>query len=102
MAKSNPLAQGLERISQPVPTVQPTTPIARRAPTAVPRRAPSREGQSLVGGFFSPEVHRQLKILAAESGSTQQALLTEALDMLFAKHGKPEIAGLGRPQKANA
>lgn len=101
MAKTNPLAQGLERISQLTPAAPPSPPMARRAPTAV-TRAPSREGQSLVGGFFSPEVHRQLKILAAESGATQQALLTEALDMLFAKHGKPEIAGLGRLLKANA
>ena len=35
---------------------------------------------------------RQLRILAAEIDSTQQDLMTEALNDLFAKHGKPPIA----------
>lgn len=94
MAKTNPLAQGLERISKPArPAVsqpreqKPSTPAAR---------SPSRKGQTLVGGFFAPEVHRQLKVMAAEQGTTQQALIAEALNMLFAKSGKPEIATLGR------
>lgn len=97
MAKSNPLAQGLERLSQPVAVASPplaAQPAPRRERAA--SRSPSREGQTLVGAFFAPEVHRQLRMLAAENGATQQALLTEGLNMLFAKYGKPEIAALGR------
>ena len=41
-------------------------------------------------GYFAPEVRRQLKRLDADS--TVQALLAEALNDLFAKHGVAEIA----------
>jgi hypothetical protein len=37
-------------------------------------------------------VKRQLRILAADRDTTIQDLLAEALNDLFAKHGKPEIA----------
>lgn len=100
MAKTNPLAQGLERLSQPSAVGPPAEQSPPRAIHSV--RAPSREGQTLVGGFFAPEVHRQLKVLAAENGATQQALLSEALNMLFAKYGKPEIAALGRVLKSTS
>lgn len=99
MAKSNPLAQGLESLSKPVTVTahneQPAT--VKRAGSAA--RSPAREGQTLIGGFFAPEVHKQLKVLAAETSQTQQELLAEALNMLFVKYGKPEIATLGRMLK---
>jgi hypothetical protein len=37
-------------------------------------------------------VKRQLRILAADRDTTIQDLLAEALNDLFAKNGKPEIA----------
>ena len=40
-----------------------------------------------VTGYFAPAVRR----LAADSDTTIQALLGEALNDLFAKHGLPEI-----------
>ena len=99
MAKPNPLAQGLESLAKPAPAAaveeQPTA--AKRS--AAPRSA-GREGQTLIGGFFAPEVHKQLKVLAAESSQTQQELIAEALNMLFAKYGKPEIATMSRILKA--
>jgi hypothetical protein len=55
---------------------------------------PGREGKSNVTGYFPPEVKKQLRILAAERSTTIQDLLAEALNDLFAKHGKPEIAPL--------
>lgn len=43
--------------------------------------------------FQLPEsAKKQLAILAIEAEKTQQALLTEALNDLFRKYGKPEIA----------
>ena len=45
-----------------------------------------------MSGFFPPPVKRQLRLMAAANDTTIQALLTEALNDLFAKHGKPEIA----------
>ena len=98
MAKQNPLAQALEltKAKPPTPAPEPQS----SGPARKTGRAAAREGQTLVGGFFAPEVHKQLRVLAAEQGETQQALLAEALNMLFAKHGKPEIASLGRILRA--
>ena len=52
---------------------------------------PSREGRKLVAGHFDPKVAKQLKLLAAEEETTVQALLEEALDLLFVKKGKGAI-----------
>lgn len=51
-----------------------------------------REGKSNVTGYFPPEVKKQLRLLAAEQDTTIQDLLAEALNDLFAKNGKPELA----------
>ena len=53
---------------------------------------PGRIGKVSVAGYFAPEVRRQLKRLAADADITVQALLGEALNDLFAKHGLAEIA----------
>ena len=53
---------------------------------------PGRVGKTAVSGFFPPPVKRQRRLMAAANDTTIQALLSEALNDLFAKHGKPEIA----------
>ena len=55
---------------------------------------PSRSATVLVGGHFPSSVSRQLRMIAAEEGTTNQALLAEALDLLFTKKGKEKIEGL--------
>lgn len=57
-----------------------------------PHYRPGREGKTNVTGFFPPAVKKQLRLMAAESDTTIQALLAEALNDLFAKHGRAEIA----------
>ncbi len=52
---------------------------------------PSRTGKRLIGGHFSPEIAKHLKILAAEEETSIQSLLEEALDLLFVKKGKGHI-----------
>ncbi len=47
-----------------------------------------REGKKLVGGYFSQELSRSVNVLAAEQGTSVQALLGEAIDDLLRKHGK--------------
>lgn len=93
MAKKNPLAQGLERTTagQSAALASQSEPL-QATPRA--KRPPSRTDRVLIGGFFAPEVQRALKIAAAEEGTTIQALLTEAIDSVFASRGKPQIAGL--------
>jgi len=49
---------------------------------------PSREGRKLIAGHFDPKVAKQLKLLAVEGDTTVQALLEEALDLLFVKKGR--------------
>ena len=53
---------------------------------------PGRAGKVSVAGYFAPAVRRQLRRLAADADTTIQALLAEALNDLFAKHGLAEIA----------
>ncbi len=60
-----------------------------------PHHRPGREGKSNVTGYYDPVVKRQLRLLAAEHDTTIQALLGEALNDLFAKHGKPEVVAVG-------
>lgn len=55
------------------------------------RRPLSRENTKLIGGHFDPGVAKQLKMLAAEEDTTIQALLEQALDLLFVKKGKSKI-----------
>lgn len=55
----------------------------------------SRAGKSFIGGYFPPEVARQMRILAAEQDTTIQLLTAEALNHLFAVYGKPQIAPSG-------
>ena len=66
---------------------------AKVEPKPAPKtpRKPSREKTVLIGGHFPPEVQRQLRMIAAEEGTTNQALLAEALNLLFRKKGKDAI-----------
>ena len=56
------------------------------------KQAPSRRGRRAVTFYTDPEAHQQLRILGVETGESTQALMTEALNALFTKHGKPPVA----------
>jgi hypothetical protein len=58
------------------------------APGANGKRRPAREGKKGVLGHFSPELSRALNIMAIEEGSTVQALMGEAFDLLMRARGK--------------
>lgn len=53
---------------------------------------PSRQNTRPITGHFPKEVRDQLKILAVERDTTMHNLMAEALNDLFAKYGKPEVA----------
>jgi hypothetical protein len=80
----------------PAPT-NPAPPAAALPPAAKPEKEkffrPSRDGRRFLGGHFAPNVVRQMKMLAAEEDTTTQALLEEALDLLFVKKGRGKIIG---------
>jgi hypothetical protein len=71
---------------------------ARAAKEVEPQKPyrPVRDGKRFVGAHFHPEVARQLKMLAAEDGTTIQELLEQAVDLLFVKNGRAKIAELIR------
>lgn len=47
------------------------------------RRAKSREGKVLIGGFFDKAIRVEMKMISAREGRTQQELIDEALQLLF-------------------
>jgi hypothetical protein len=55
-------------------------------------KRPDRAGKRATLFQIPEAAKKQLAFLAIESDTTQQALLTEALNMLFSKYGKPPIA----------
>lgn len=52
----------------------------------------NRRGKVVISAYFDPAVRKQLAILAVEQDSTQAALMAEALNLLFEKHGRSPIA----------
>jgi len=55
-------------------------------------KRPDREGRVPMPFWTGIAAKRQLRMLAAEKDTTQQALMAEALNLLFERHGKPPIA----------
>lgn len=69
--------------------------LGKKAPPP-PRTPSSKSGKKRgkhIGGYFTPEVSRQLRQVALDENSSVQALLAEALDMLFESRRLPTIAG---------
>ncbi len=52
----------------------------------------SRIGAKHIGGYFTPEVAKQLKQIALEEDTSIQHLLAEGIDMVFHSRKKPTIA----------
>lgn len=67
--------------------VEPSAPASADEGTA-PARSTARQGKKAVSAYFSPEVSRGLNVLAAENGTTLQALMGEAIDLLMRQYGK--------------
>lgn len=102
MAKRPDLRQALKpRGEVPVPQPAHQQDNASAPIPKSPHFRPSREGKSNVTGYFPPSVKKQLRILAADRETTIQDLLAEALNDLFAKYGKPEIAPMERATTAD-
>jgi hypothetical protein len=80
-------AQGEQPAAASVPE-----PAASAPATVRPYRAATREGKKMIAAPVDPAAHRQLKMLAAETGQKAEELIREALRDLFAKYGKPPIA----------
>src|SRR3979490_772157 len=73
-------------------TQQPPDDRGRQESSTTVASAPARAGKRLIGGHFDKSVSRQLRELAAREDTTVQALLAEAINMLFVSRSLPEIA----------
>lgn len=63
------------------------------APLAEAARPRSRDGEVNITAYFHPDVKRSLLSIRAEHPQlTQKRILAEALDMVFAKYGAPQVA----------
>lgn len=98
MAKRPSLADSMKSFqSAPTPAAAPAA-VARRADAPDPASsvtptagrgyfAATRQGKKRVTFPASEENHRRLKRLSADTGQSIEALMSEALDDLFAKKG---------------
>lgn len=71
-------------------TIEPPAPTHEPPPVASAVR--TRIATKQIAGHFPEDVAWQLRALATERRTTVQNLLAEALNDLFSKHGKPELA----------
>jgi hypothetical protein len=76
--------------------VTPASPPDERSNRSPVFDRPSRRNTKLIGGHFSPELAKQLRMLAAEEDTTIQALLEEAIQLLFAKKARRQFGGAVR------
>ena len=77
----------------------PVNAASKPAPkTAEAGRTGARGGSKHIGGYFTPQVSKQLRSLAVAEDTTVQDLLAEALNMLFQSRGLPMIAVMSRDQ----
>jgi len=78
-------------VDEPAP--QPAAPALTR--NNQPKRPrPDRAGQRLVAAHFDADTFKSFKILCAEQGATTQAMVSEAIELLFRKYHKPITAKL--------
>ena len=83
MTKPTPTASGLAQAVHGAATAK--TRRRRRAPTTSPSGPPpSRAGKTGVVVYLDPETAKQLKVLAAQRGTSMQALGAAALEALIA------------------
>lgn len=94
MANRKSLNVALQQAAGKAPAEADSTPAAAGATSRGGSPvAPSRVGKKVIAGYFDPAVAKQLKQMAVDGDTTMQALLAEALNELFQKHGKPTLAG---------
>jgi hypothetical protein len=76
------------------PTPAPVVTFAAKPSVDVDRTtlAPSRRGKRNVSAYVDAAAAKQLRLLAVDLDTSIQALVEEALNDLFRKHGKSAIA----------
>ena len=74
-----------------------TLPSRTKAPVGANTDRADRSGKVNVTGYFDPAVRQSIRRIQAEHPElTQQDILAEALNLVFAKYGVPEAAKVAR------
>jgi hypothetical protein len=93
MAKRPSLAANVKAAAGEPPILPvvrlPEPPPAAAEPVAPPevKRSASRVGRKAVYAWIDPAEHRKLKKLSLDTDRSIDALVTEAVHLLFARHG---------------
>lgn len=96
--RSNNFSDGLLKVREAggkaSPAVSASIPAVREpaANSAAPSVPQSRQGKVAISAYFDPVVRQQLALLAVRQGRSQAALVAEALNLLFERHGESPIA----------
>lgn len=94
MAKSrasNDLTAIFSKPAPRTPTAPATTQVSE-PPTQPRRREASREGKRGKLVYLTEAAEKQLTFIGAEHDKTQQALMVEAVNLLFERYGRDQIA----------
>lgn len=83
--KPNKLAEAFNKT-----TTTDTQPVAQ--PKMESSKSTSREGKKTTIAYIDPAGSRELKMLAVDTGRSQQDLLVEAINDLLIKHGRKPLA----------
>lgn len=82
--------KNLKALIEEPTTPPPATLAADLTRNGEPKRPrPDRAGQRLVAAHFDADTFKSFKILCAEEGATTQAMVSEAMELLFRKYHKP-------------
>jgi hypothetical protein len=95
MKKTGALASALRSSGATIPaaTIAPEETATQEGAGAAPKPLqPSRRETKAITVHFPEEVRRQLKALAGEQGRHVDDMVAEALNLLFAKYRKAEVA----------
>ena len=76
--------------AKPSPPKEQSPPLQTSYPISLIQ--PSRLGTKAITVHFPEEVRRQLKALAGEQGRDVADMVAEALNLLFVRYRKPELA----------
>jgi hypothetical protein len=85
MSKATALQNALKASTQPAPE-----PAEDKAP-GQPGRQPSRAGRWNLSAWVDPAYKRSLMLVRIKEDRTAQALICEAMNLLFEKHNVPIV-----------
>jgi hypothetical protein len=91
--KTNDLTAIFSKPAPRTPTALATTTAAAESVAQPPRRREaSREGKRGKLVYLTEAAEKQLTFIGAEHDKTQQALMVEAVNLLFERYGRDQIA----------